>query len=91
MGDHRAEIHITFNFHGKKYKCDLDWINYCPTEVDGVDQRVVEFFRESFENGIRRFEKQVYESHQEQRERETERQERAELERLQTKYGESKP
>jgi hypothetical protein len=48
MGDFRADIKIKFTMFGKTEKADM-WINYCPdSECEGVDQRVIDFFRENW-------------------------------------------
>lgn len=52
MGDHRADVKITFDFHGKKYEYDA-WINY--QGYDGVDQRIIEFFENSWSDGMSRY------------------------------------
>lgn len=87
MGDHRADIKIKFYFHGKTYEFDA-WINWFP-ESEGywcIDQRVVDFFRASYEDGINRYESAVYESQKEQREKAEKEQELATLKRLKEKY-----
>lgn len=87
MGDHRADIKIKFWFHNKTYKYDA-WINYSP-DSDGLDNRVVEFFRESYEDGIRRYDELVAKD-EEKRNREFVREkELAELKRLKLKYEKS--
>lgn len=86
MGDHRAEIHATFKIHGKTYKLDLDWINYFDAG-DGVDRRVTEFFRDSWEDARGRWQEEVDEYHRKARAKETEAEERKQLEELKAKYG----
>jgi hypothetical protein len=88
MGDHRANVKIEFEFHGEVYKYD-GWINWSPdnAEFDGVDGRVIEFFRESTADGMKRYNADVAEYMREQRAAEIERAERAEVERLNKKYG----
>lgn len=44
MGDHRADIKIKMEAHGKTYKQDM-WINWSPDET-GCDPRVYEWFAE---------------------------------------------
>lgn len=84
MSDHRADIKITFNFHGVDYKYD-GWINWSPND-DGIDQRIVDFFREAAEKGYARFDAQVAEYQHEYRERHERESELAELQRLKAKY-----
>ena len=87
MGDHRADIKIDFTFHGKTYKM-YAWINWSPDcEGDSViDPRVVEFFRESYEDAMDRYHAMVYESEREQREKVQREQELATLKTLKEKY-----
>jgi hypothetical protein len=50
MGDRRASIKIEFSMHGKTKKADM-WINWSPSDYDGVDQRVLDFFSEAAQDG----------------------------------------
>lgn len=84
MGDHRADIKITFNFHGKDYKLD-SWLNWSPNDL-GIDERIIEFFRKSSEDGYARYARQEAEHFKRERAIEIEKEERAELERLKNKY-----
>lgn len=47
MGDHRASIKIEFSMYGETKNADM-WINWSDysSEVSGVDQRVIDFFRD---------------------------------------------
>ena len=54
MGDHRASCSIKFEFHGKLYEISFDWLNWSPNE-DGIDHRVVEFFRQAHNDGMHRY------------------------------------
>lgn len=85
MGDHRASIKIQFDFHGKTYEMD-SWINYCDSDGNGVDSRVIEFFGEAYRDGMARYAEEEYEYHRERRKREEKEKELAELKRLKTKY-----
>lgn len=84
MGDHRASIKIEFSMYGETKKADM-WINWSPdtSECSGVDQRVIDFFQEAYA--------QMYSKHWEDYhdalERENERAERKEYERLKAKFG----
>lgn len=72
MTDQKALIKIDFEFHGKHYKYD-GWINYFDNG-DGIDDRVVEFFRESHKDGMSRYNRKVaryYKDQEEKSERET--------------------
>lgn len=88
MGDHRAEVHIKFYFHGKTYKLDMDWINWSPwgSECEGIDQRVIDFFQRSTASGMEKYHKVVDKYHEEREKAEKEEQERRDLERLKKKY-----
>jgi len=85
MGDHRAEIHIVFKIHGKTYKGDWDWINYFDNR-DGIDDRVVEFFADSWSDAYGRFQKQLDKARKESERPIIEKREKAELKRLKEKY-----
>ena len=85
MTDFKADIKITFAFMGKKETYD-GYINYSD-RGDGLDERIAEWFREKYEAGMLRYQARVREAMREQRERATEKSERAELERLKEKYG----
>ena len=86
MGDHRADIKIDFTFHGKTYKYDA-WINWVPeSEYWSIDPRVVDFFRECYDDGIERYNEIVYASEKEEREKAERKRDLAELQRLKEKY-----
>lgn len=89
MGDHRASVKIEFTFHGKTETYG-GWINWAPwaesAECEGVDNRIVEFFRNATHEGMARYEERMAEYHAESRKAETEKREREELERLKAKY-----
>ena len=84
MGDHRADIKIEFSIHGKTYKQSW-WINWID-DGDGVDYRIIDWFRECWQDALARYNCRIAEFNREAREKETESCERAELERLQAKY-----
>lgn len=88
MGDFRASIKIDMEIHGKPYKADL-WINYAPESSNepGVDSRVIDFFRDSWEDSLSVYHEQMAEWDAQ----ETERREKAEFERLQQKYAPRHP
>lgn len=85
MGDHRVSFKIEIEFHGVKDKYDA-YLNWFDDEVEGVDQRIVDFVRDVYRRGMDAYNNDVYESQREQRERETEDKERKELARLKDKY-----
>lgn len=85
MGDHRAYVSIEFRFHGKtnKQSWDINWFD----DGDGIDERIVEWFRECTEAGQRRYQKVVDEVMAERNKAQTEKRERTEYERLKEKFG----
>lgn len=86
MGDFRADIKIKMESLGKNYKMG-SWINYTPeSECYGVDQRIIDFFRNAWDDIKSRHDKKVAKYFEEQHKEEIEKQERAELERLKDKY-----
>lgn len=87
MGDLRADIKIEFDFMGETKKADMS-INYIgeSCECYGVDDRVIEFFRNAYESGMHNYRAMIAEAEKESRRAETEVKERAELRRLKDKY-----
>lgn len=53
MGDHRAEIKLQFEIHGKTYATTMS-INYWPND-EGIDERLVEWFRTCWEEARARW------------------------------------
>jgi len=87
MGDHRANIKIEMEFHGIKKKCDM-WINYIPDgEYQGIDDRIIDFIRSVYEEGMQKYNEEIRRYFEEQNKKELETQEKAELMRLIKKYG----
>jgi hypothetical protein len=84
MGDHRANVKIEFEFHGKTYKMDA-YINYFP-ENGSVDERVTQFFESAYEDGISRYNEKIYKSQEKERKAKLEEDERSEYARLRSKY-----
>lgn len=86
MGDFRASIKITFEMFGKKKECDM-WINYFPdSECEGVDQRVIDFFRENWEIFKSRYDEIIWKSEKKERDAKEKEFELLELKRLKSKY-----
>ena len=83
MGDHRFDVKIAFTFHGKTYEFGPCWLNWGPSEVDFIDQRIVDFFRASVDDAMGRYEDAVVAAS----EAEAEKAERRAYERLREKYG----
>jgi hypothetical protein len=48
--DNKASIKLEFAMYGKEFKTEM-YINYFPTD-NGVDERVTEFFRESYNKAV---------------------------------------
>jgi hypothetical protein len=83
MGDHRADIKITFSMYGETKKADM-WINWSPDDY-GVDPRVLDFFSRAYEEMYGTYIEQAIEhdlSEQDKKEAD----ERREYERLRTKF-----
>lgn len=84
MGDHRAEIKIEFTIHGKTYKQEW-WINWWAND-DGVDQRIVDWLANCWEDAYMRYNEGVNKILEKEEKERIEAEEKAELERLQAKY-----
>ena len=84
MGDHRATVVIDFTIHGKTYHQEW-WINWFPDP--DIDYRIVEWFRECWDDAKVRYDKEVAKYWHREHATEIEQQERAELARLREKYG----
>jgi len=85
VGDHRADVKIAFTIHGKTYTMDsyINWFD----DGSGVDSRVVEFFRDAWNDAKARYDAEVDALYQREHAADLERSERAELDRLTKKYG----
>jgi hypothetical protein len=83
VGDHRASIKIEIEFHGIKREVDM-WINYWPygCEYEHVDDRIIEFIRDVYHEGMAQYEEEM--ARIKECDRETE--EKAEWKRLKEKY-----
>ena len=84
MGDHRADVKIKFSMHGKTYEMDsgINWFD----DGTGVDHRVIDFFRASWEDAKARYDYQCEELFAREHAKEIEANERRELDRLKCKY-----
>lgn len=87
MGDHRASIKIEFSMYGETKKADM-WINWSDysSECGGVDQRVVDFFRNSAEEMYTKFMENEWAAERKRKKRQEEEEERNEFARLKAKY-----
>ncbi len=86
MGDHRASVKIEFSIYGEKYTMD-SWINWSVggQHVREVDDRVIEFFQNSYLDARDKWEEASGEADRRRKE-EAEAVERAEYERLKKKF-----
>lgn len=84
MGDHRADIKIEFTIHGKTYEMDsyINWFD----DGSGVDARVVEFFRNAWNDAKGRYDAACAARLAQERALQVEVEERNELARLKAKY-----
>lgn len=81
MGDFRASIKIDMELMGKKYKNEWGWINYFDNG-DGIDQRIVDWFNECWEDTQNRYDDLIYKYKEKERE-----EEKKLYQRLKEKYG----
>jgi hypothetical protein len=84
MGDLRADIKIKMNLWGHNYKTDM-WINYWD-DGDGNDQRVKDFFAESYRDAYSKYQTFIYDSQAKERKASEKKAELAQLKRLKEKY-----
>lgn len=87
MGDHRASIKIEFSMYGETKKADM-WINWsdASSECSYVDQRVIDFFQESYQAMYDNYMEESRREAQKRIAREAEERERKEYERLKAKF-----
>ena len=86
MGDFRASIKIDASIFGCADKIDM-WINYeGKGEVNGVDDRIVMFFRDLYERAYAEYQNELYEAERAERESREELSERQLLKMLKEKY-----
>lgn len=85
MGDSRATVKIEFSIYGKNYKNEW-WINWS-SEDCGCDERIATWFENCRSEAYDDLQERNYEADREERERRVEATERAELARLEAKYG----
>ena len=88
MGDHRASIKIEFSMYGETKKADM-WINWSPdtSDVQYVDQRVLDFFREAYLAMYAKHWESFEEDMEKQREKKAEQQERGGIARRRREGG----
>ena len=87
MGDHRADIKIKFSMYGETKEANM-WINWSPdsSEVPGVDQRVIDFFVQSWKAMYDRYWTDYEVELAQRRKKEADELERLEYERLKAKF-----
>ena len=88
MGDHRFAITIKMSFHDEKGEIVDGWFNWDGGR-DGIDSRIVRLIEDVRDRGFARYDNYMAEYHAEQTKTETEKAERAEMERLRAKYPQS--
>lgn len=85
MGDHRATITIEFTVHQKTYKQEW-WINYCPDDQTGIDQRIADWFAECWRDAYARYRERIAKIHARECSERQEIVERLQLSYLKKKY-----
>ena len=88
MGDHRADIKLRFNIHGKTYKTEM-YINYWPEDYGlgkEIDQRIVDWFDECWTDAYSRYNQIICEQRDEENKDQIEAAEKAYLKKLKDKY-----
>lgn len=90
MGDHRADIKISFHIHNKTYDQEW-WINYWPDDLTGVDRRIAEWFSDCWHDAYKRYQDLVYKAGEKERKAQEEAADQREYQRLKTKYESNAP
>lgn len=85
MGDHRPTITCTFEMHGHNAYYDFGYCNWTDNG-DGIDQRIVDWFREQSKIAIMKWETEVSKAEQDRRKIELEKTERELFAKLKAKY-----
>lgn len=85
MGDHRPTITCHFEMHGHKADFDFGWCNWSDNG-DGIDQRIVDWFREQSQIAMTLYQNAIYEFEWGAREKQQREDELATLARLKAKY-----
>ena len=84
MGDHRASIKIQFEMHGIKNETDM-YVNWWDNG-QGIDERIVDFFRESVEESMNKYEEELNKYRIEEKRKNQELYDKQEYARLKKKY-----
>ena len=85
MGDHRPTITCHFEMHGHIADFNFGWCNWSDNG-DGIDQRIVDWFRDQSEIAMDRWRDAIDEAETEARETKTREDDLATLARLKAKY-----
>lgn len=85
MGDHRFTISIKMSFHDQEGEIKDGWFNWDGGR-DGIDSRITRLVEDVRDRGFAKYDFDVAKYHAEQSRAEAERAERAEYERLKTKF-----
>lgn len=85
MGDHRPTITADFEMQGHKAHFDFGWCNWSDNG-DGIDQRIVDWFREQVEIAMGRYHAAMQRAMAAQRAEVIEQAEREQLAILKAKY-----
>jgi hypothetical protein len=80
MGDHRAELKITFKLHGKTYEKDWGYCNW----HEGREREASDWLEECWDDALSRYREEIEGP---ARRAQEEIEERRELARLRAKYG----
>jgi hypothetical protein len=85
MGDHRFSITIKMSFHDEKGEINDGCFNWDGGR-DGIDSRIIKLIEDVRDRGFAKFDFDMAKYWAEQNKAETEKAERAELERLKAKF-----
>lgn len=86
MGDHRFSFKAVFEMHGVKSELDLPYHNWSAYD-GGIDSRITTWLEDAVKRSMVKYDEQCAKYFAEQNKVQLEQQERADLERLQKKYG----
>ena len=86
MSDFKVEIKLSWDGMGVKDKADM-YINYFEGECEGVDDRIIQFFRDNWRKAYSLYRQRIADVESELKAAEIEREDREEYERLKKKFG----
>lgn len=87
MSDSRFHLKVDFEIYGQKFNWNPS-LNYFD-RGDGMDDRIFQWFVDCYNEAHDKYQDAIYEADRINREKATERVERAEFERLKAKYGDA--